>query len=110
MSKIYLLFATLAASYGMLSAAQVINEVTVNMMKISTKIPFTRSTTIAQIKQMVADKEGPLPVEQLQLFKTEWVRSGFLPKQQSIILEDDKTCDHYHITAASTIRCIIKLP
>ncbi len=101
--------AAICMAFNSLSAADTEKVLCVETMKYSFDVPFTDKTTIVQLKELILKSEG-VPVEQQLLKKKEWVREGMIfPAQESILLEDDKTCSDYDLQNKSTVQLFLQL-
>ncbi len=84
-------------------------KVSVETLKDSFQIPFSDNTTIKELKEQIQNYEG-VPVEQQVLKKKEWIRKGMIiPTQESILLEDNKTCSDYDLQNKSTVQLFLQL-
>lgn len=109
-SIFYTLMLAVCVSVGtVFAAADGPKTLVVHTMKFVMRIPFSDTSTIAEIKCAIQDEEG-LPADSIVLYKNEWVRPGLLfPDKCRIDLEDHRTCADYDLQNQSEITCYLQI-
>lgn len=100
------------ASLGMADdqlLAQAPKTLKIAALKYEIAIPFTDSTTIAQVKQAINAKEG-MPADHLRLTKSEGWALGLPPKKIITVLQDGQTCASYDLQPNQTINASLTMP